>query len=80
MSNYQVPEGYEEISEEEANLPIGEVIKKLSEYGYTDCTEEANKQNGPGYTARWVFSDPNGHGVHYCNIEDDVRELWFIVE
>lgn len=79
LDNYDIPEGYEAVTEEEMNLPIDEVIKKLAHYGYTDCTAEANKQNGSGYAAKWVFSDPNG-GVHYCHEEDDVRELWFAVE
>lgn len=80
LENYGIPEGYEAVTGEEMNLPIDDVIKKLANYGYTDCTEEANRRNGPNYAARWVFNDPNGHGVHYCDTEDDVRELWYIVE
>lgn len=81
LDNYKIPEGYEAVTEEEMNLPIDEVIKKLASYGYTDCTTEANKRNGPGYAARWVFNDPNsGWSVHYCDTEDDVRELLYTIE
>lgn len=80
MTKYEIPEGYEAIAEDEQAIPINEVIEKLILNGYLDCTKEANEQNGPAYAARWVFSDPNGHGVHYCDTEDDVRELWYIVE
>ena len=80
LDSYEIPAGYEAISEEEQQIPLSEVVKKLAEYGYIDCTEEANRRNGPNYAARWVFNDPNGHGVHYCDTEDDVRELWYIVE
>ncbi len=75
-----IPDGYEEIPEDETQLPLAEVLEKLASYGYEDCTEEANKQNGPGYESLYAFIDPSGHGVHYCSDEDDVRELLYTVE
>lgn len=45
----------------------------LEDAGYEDVTEEANKQNKSN--CLYVFTDPSGVGVHYCNTVEDVLDL-----
>ncbi len=63
INNYDDPE----------EMDLQTALKLLQANGYTNCTTEANKQNGTG--TMYVFNDPSGEGVHYCDGEEEVIEL-----
>ncbi len=59
---------------EEQELTIEEALLELAILGYDNVTQEANKQNGPGFESKYVFAHPDG-GVIYCDSDQDVLDI-----
>lgn len=61
-------------------MPIQDMIQKLSRYGFQENTEAASKQNGMKYLCAFRRMSSNDNVFYCCVTVDDVSALLTMVE
>jgi hypothetical protein len=61
-------------------MTIQEIISKLRQHEFRECTPAVNQQNGTEYL--WAFERPGDeqHIYYGCTTVDDLFALWSLVE
>lgn len=61
-------------------MTVQEAMDALAQFGYRECTEKSNQQNGEHFQSLYAFEGPDGDGLYYyCDTEDEVFALLKLV-
>jgi hypothetical protein len=64
----------------EMQVSIQEAMHTLQRYGFQECTEAANRQNGARYVCVFERLDDEEHVCYCCVTADDLFALLSLVE
>jgi hypothetical protein len=70
----------EEAMNQEMQMTTQEAIRKLLQYGFTECTERASRQDGTDYLCAFERLGDEKHISYCCSTIEDLRVLVSLAE